>query len=290
MQLEGGGKMNKEYFRILFAQMKLTLDYDENKEFLIEDSFYFEQMNRVLEYLNNIDYDVVVFPELSYHERYEEYFLKASKNRIIVFGSLYVGNENYTVVYQNEKKIIVKKVFSCCVEPSIRHQENMNIRDFFKEELKKHVFKLKGKKFIVLNCAEYYKVAYLIARDEHINKNLFGFLVPCANNKNEVFFSESVALHNHNDSVYSFVVNSISTYKEEPYSVGGSYIFGRLSSFERMCGSKNNSVCSTNICLLDDDCYIVDGLYLYGASSNFYRSDDYKHTPKNLIIKKIGEI
>ena len=278
--------MDKEYFKILFAQMKLTLDYNSDKEYLVADDLYFKQMEKIVEKVN--DNDVVVFPELAYHAKYDSYFVNNSKNKIIVFGSEYVGNENYTVVYHNEKRYNIKKMFNSGVEPSVRYSENVSVKNFFKDHLKNHTFKLKGKKFIVLNCAEYYKVAYFIARDGAKSKNLFGFLVPCANNNNEAFITESKALHNHNDNVYSFVVNSVSTYKNQKYSLGGSYVFGRVSSFERECMGDFRMKHSSNICCLDDGSYFVEGMYLYKDSSVYYRSDNYRHTPKNIKIERIG--
>lgn len=282
--------MEKEYFKIMFAQLKLALDYDCEKEFLVEDEKYFKQMDEIVELINKNSYDVILFPELAHHKKYDNYFKEISKDKIIVFGSTYIGNCNYTVVYNNKEKFYVKKMFNSPIEPCIRYQENISIKDFLKYYLKEHTFKLKGKKFIVLNCAEYYKVAYYISRDEKLNKNLFAFLVPCANNKVDVFFSESVALHNHNENVYSFVCNSVATYKKEKYSIGESYVFGRFSSYERVCLNKNHRLDKVNnICYLDDKSYIVEGMYLYSQTGNYCRSDNYRHTPKNLKIIKMGD-
>ena len=278
--------MNKEYFKILFAQMKLTLDYNSSKEYLIADDSYFKQMEQIIKKVK--DNDVVVFPELAYHSKYDDYFVNNSKNKIIVFGSEYIGNENYSVVYHNEKRYNIKKMFNSGVEPSIRYTKNIGVKEFIKNHLKEHIFKLKGKKFIVLNCAEYYKVAYFIARDEIKSRNLFGFLVPCANNNNEVFLTESKAMHNHNENIYSFVVNSIPTYKNQKYSLGGSYVFGKLSSFEKECIDVFRIKHSANICCLDDQSYFVEGMYLYKDASIYYRSDNYRHTPKNIKIERIG--
>ena len=281
--------MNKDYFKILFAQIKLSLDYDSEKEFLVETDNYFDQMEEIINIISNNSYDVIIFPELSYHDKYNTFFLNNSINKIIVFGSVYMGNENFTVVYNNQKKYLVKKVFNSGVEPSIRFQENISIKDFFKHHLKDHTFKIRGKKFIVLNCAEYYKVAYFIARDEIKSKNLFGFLVPCANNNNQVFLNESMAIHNHNEDIYSFVVNSVATYKGEKYSEGGSYIFGILSNFERKNINHPRLNQANNICYLDNNSYIVEGMFYYGNLSKYFRSDNFRHTPKNFKIIKVGE-
>ncbi len=278
--------MDKEYFKIGFAQMKLNLGCDNEKEFLIGDDLYFNQMDEVVKKIG--DCDVLIFPELSYHKNYESYFLSNSNNKIIVFGSCYVGNENFTIVYYNMKKYMIKKMFNSPVEPSIRYQENIGVKEFLKNNLKERTFVLNGKKFIVLNCAEYYKVAYFIARDEYKSKNLFGFLVPCANNNNEVFLTETKAISNHNDNVYSFIVNSNSLYNGQKYSLGGSYVFGRVSPFERDSFKDFRLKESSNICCLDSGSYFVRGMYLYKESSKYYRSDSFRHTPKNIKIERIG--
>lgn len=283
--------MGDGYFNILFVQLKLVLDYDENKEFLVANDDYFKQMDSVIRMIDENSYDVILFPELAYHDKYDEYFKSISKDKIIVFGSVYVNNFNYTVVYNNNEKILVKKMFCSPVEPAVRYLNSVGVKEFLKEYLNDHTFKLKKKKFIVLNCAEYYKVAYYIARDRKLSKNLFGFLVPCANNNVNVFFEESVALHNHNEDVYSFVVNSVSTYKGEKYSVGNSYVLGKISPFERCClNSDYRTKQVNNIIYLDDDSYVVDGSYLCSDVGKYYRSDNFKHTPKKIkIIKMEGK-
>jgi len=280
--------MKKEYFKIMFAQMDIDLQCDSMKEYVIADKKYFNQMEQIIKKFNEDEFDILLLPELSYHEKYDEYFINASHGKLIVFGSVYIDGENRTVVYQDGQKHLVRKMFASGVEPAVRFQRRISVKDFIKYELKSHTFLLHGRKFIVLNCSEYYKCAYFIARDERLCKNLFGFLVPCANNNSDVFLSESIALHNHNDSIYSFVVNTISKYNEESYAHGASFIFGRISKFERTHSELNRINNKTNnICLLDDTPCIVTGEYLFESSSNYYRSDNFRYTPKNIRIHKM---
>jgi hypothetical protein len=151
-------------------------------------------------------------------------------------------------------------MFNSPVKPSVRYQRDIGIKDFLKYHLKERTFVLEGHKFIVLNCAEYYRVAYFWARDEKTSKNLFGFLVPCVNNNNDVFLTETRAISNHNENVYSFVVNSNSFYNNEKYSLGGSYVFGKISSFERECVKNFRVKDVSNIGCLDDGNYYVESL------------------------------
>lgn len=280
----------KEYFNIGFAQIKLNLDYDSQKEYLIADKMYFSQMKKIINYIDKNYFDIFIFPEMSYHPQFDDYFVKNSHQKIIVFGSVYIGNENFTVVYHNEHKFLIKKMFHSGVEPSIRFHQNITAKEFIKKYLKQHTFKLYGKKIVVLNCAEYYKVAYFVARDNLLNKNLFGFLVPCANNNSQVFFDESIAIHNHNENIYSFVVNSNSSYKNQPYSFGKSYIFGQITKYEKQNLANFQHNHASNICCLDDDSYLVEGMFLFNNNNKYLRSDGFCHTPKNFKIKKLGDI
>lgn len=52
--------MEKEYFKIMFVQKKLSLDYDREKEYLIVDNYYFKQADKTHEKVR--DNDVMVFP------------------------------------------------------------------------------------------------------------------------------------------------------------------------------------------------------------------------------------
>ena len=77
----------------------------------------------------------------------------------------------------------------------------------------------------------------------------------------------------------------------EKYSFGESYIYGKISSFEKNCLDKKYRLqSSNNICYLDSDVYVVEGEFLCCDDDKYCRSDCYKHTPKNFKIIKIGEI
>lgn len=283
--------MDKDYLSVLCCQIELKLACDKSREFLIEDEIYYKQMNYILSFIKDRSPDIVVFPEMSYSEKFEKSLLKFSQNSLIVFGSIYENGKNETIVFFNQKKIKLEKCYLSGVEPSIRTQENISFTSFKKNHLIGHTFNLKGQKIIVLNCAEYYRTAYYLARDKTINKKLFGFLVPSANNNLDVFMEESVALHNHNDKVYSFVVNSKASYNDKDYAEGGSYIFGAMSKYEREVNNiqtlKNKS---NNIVLVDDDPCLIYGEYLINPKTWFYRSDEYKHTPKNLEVIRLNKL
>lgn len=281
--------MEKEYLNVCFAQMELTLENSAESEFLVENDSYFSQMEKIIAHLENNEFDVMVFPEISFCEKYSEKLKSLSQNRLIVFGSKYIDGDNITIIYYDEKEYLIKKRFLCAVEPAIRQCERISVSKFLSTYLKEHTFLLHGKKIIVLNCAEYYNVAYMIARSEKHSKNLFGFIVPCANNNTKVFLDESKAIHNHNSEIYSFVVNAVGTYSGKNYAKGESYIFGKISPFEKECATYPRIEHAGNICYLDEGAYLVSGQFLIQNYSSFYRSDNFYFTPKNFTVKNLGE-
>ncbi len=281
--------MEKEYLNVCFAQLSLTLENSDTSEFLVENQAYHSQMERVLNYLESNEFDVMVFPEISFSKKYSDRLLSLSKGRLIVFGSTYIEGENITVVYYDGKEHLVKKRFLCAVEPAVRSCERISVSKFLTAYLKEHTFTLYGKKIIVLNCAEYYNAAYMIARSSRYSKNLFGFIVPCANNNTKVFLEESRAIHNHNSEIYSFVVNAVGTYSGKNYAKGESYVFGKVSPFEKDCATYSRLEHPGNICYLDDGAYLVTANYLMQNYSPFYRSDNFYFTPKNFNVVRLGE-
>lgn len=281
--------MEKEYLNVCFAQMELTLENSAESEFLVENDSYFSQMEKIIAHLENNEFDVMVFPEISFCEKYSEKLKCLSKNRLIVFGSKYIDGDNITIIYYDEKEYLIKKRFLCAVEPAVRKCERISVNKFLTTYLKEHTFTLYGKKIIVLNCAEYYNVAYMVSRSERYSKNLFGFIVPCANNNTKVFLDESKAIHNHNSEIYSFVVNAVGTYSGKNYAKGESYIFGKISPFEKECANYPRIEHAGNICYLDEGAYLVSGQFLIQNYSPFYRSDNFYFTPKNFTVKNLGE-
>ena len=281
--------MEKEYLNVCFAQLSLTLENSDTSEFLVENEGYHSQMESILKHLETSEFDVMVFPEISFSKKYSDRLLSLSKGRLIVFGSTYIDGENITVVYYDGKEQLIKKRFLCAVEPAVRSCERISVNKFLTTYLKEHTFTLYGKKIIVLNCAEYYNTAYMIARNSRYSKNLFGFIVPCANNNTKVFLEESRAIHNHNSEIYSFVVNAVGTYSGKNYAKGESYVFGKVSPFEKECATYSRLEHPGNICYLDDGAYLVTANYLMQNYSPFYRSDNFYFTPKNFNVVKLGE-
>ena len=279
------------YLSVLLFQLKFEITCTSEKDILVTNSDYFAQMEKCIELIKELSPDICIFPEMTFSPEYNEAFLNLSKGeKIIIFGSTYDGNSNFTKVYFDGNLKNILKVYPCGSEPMIRFFENVSTENFIKDYLKNHEYWIKGKKVYILNCLEYYKAAYLIARNHSLSKDLFGFLVPCSNSNPKVFMDESKALHNHNEFIYSFVSNRIKN--DGSFGYGLSYIFGPIQSHEKewlqnegIVSEKHNSSIITLDKSTPSYCY---GEYAIGdIISRFGRSDSYLNTPRNL---KLGNL
>lgn len=279
------------YLSVLQFQLKLKIKCDNFHDYLIADEEYLEQMKRCIEIINKLKPDIVIFPEMSYQNKYDLIFKEFSKSKkLIVFGSTYINNINNTMIfYDGNLKQIVKR-FPCGSEPMIRFIEKIDVSEFLNTYLHEHEFNIKGNKLYVLNCLEYYEAAYTIARNFKLSSDLFGFIVPCSNSNPKVFMDESKALHNHNEYIYSFVCNRIKNYGLEGY--GRSYIYGPIQYHEKDWLTQEGIISdnhNSSILTLDSSSpSYAYGKFACGKSlSRFGRSDNYINTPKNIIVKNL---
>ena len=283
--------LKNNYLSVVQFQLKLKIKCDNFHDYIIVDEEYQEQMKKCLEIIENLNPDLVIFPEMSYQSEYDQLFKELSNNgKLIIFGSTYIDNINYTMIFQDGNLIPVQKMFPCGSEPMVRFIEKIDGKDFIENYLSKHEFYVKGNKFYVLNCLEYYEVAYLIARNPELSSNLFGFIVPCSNSNPKVFMEETRAIHNHNEYIYSFVCNRIKDDGNSGY--GKSYIYGPIQYHEKdwlteegISSDEHNA----SILMLDSS----SPSYAYGKFaagkdlSRFGRSDSYMSTPQNIIVKTL---
>lgn len=278
------------YLSVLMCQLDMELDCNAQDEYLIETGSIKEQINNATRIIEDKHPDITLFPEMAYIKEYEKIYKSLSKNgKIVVAGSHYEDGVNKTVVFQNERKYEIPKGYASGAEPMTRKISYVSPSDFLATELSNHEFWIKGKKIYILNCMEYYHLAYYIARDEKLRHNLFGIFAICSNSNTHVFEEETVAIHNHNESIYTFVLNCISTYKGENYGDGQSYIYGPVSVHEKEWMKKdgiNTKINPTHILSLTG----TDKQYVYGEFifpeqlSRYGRSDKYVNNPKSLFI------
>lgn len=283
--------LKDNYLSVIQFQLRLKIKCDSIHDYLIVDEDYLEQMKRCIEAIHKLNPDIVIFPEMSYQSNYDDMFIDLSKqDKLIVFGSTYIGNVNYTMVFHDGKIKHVAKMFPCGSEPMVRFIEKISVNDFISNHLSDHEFHIKDNKVFILNCLEYYEAAYTIARSPELASDLFGFIVPCSNSNPKVFMDESKALHNHNEFIYSFVCNRVKANDSRHY--GRSYIYGPIQYHEKDWLTEDGIISddhNASILSLDTD----TPSYAYGkfacgkALSRFGRSDCYINTPKNVTVKKI---
>lgn len=282
--------LKNNYLAITSFQLKLDIICKKDHDLLIQNELYHSQMKKSIEIIKKLQPDIAIFPEMAFSQNYEKTIKELSKDKLIIFGSTYVGHINKTKIYQNCKLNEVTKRFSCGSEPMVRFLEKIDVNTFIKKYLKEHEFYINSQKVYVLNCLEYYQVAYFIARNYELSKNLFGFLVPCSNSNPNVFIEESKAIHNHNENIYSFVCNRIKNDGKSGY--GLSYIYGPIQYHEKDWLTEEGIISDKHNCsILKQDLSTPSYSYgLYAISniiSRFGRSDYYINTPKNVTIKNI---
>lgn len=276
-----------EYLKILGFQLKVNLACDHYKEYLVICKKYQEQIVESLKIIDRLSPDIVIYPEMCYSEDYDSEFIKLSKDKLIIAGSIYEENKNITVVYNNQVRHNIEKRYASGAEPMTRYIDYLEPDEFISKYLDEHTFFIKGKKIVVLNCMEYYHVAYYLARKY---PDIFALISPCSNNNQSVFIEESKALHNHNENIYSFVVNCISDYNDKSYAKGESYIYGPIQHHEKEWLKKEG---------MESDKHNSSILALNGESSYFYgeftnnlvpygRSDRYINNPKKVLVNYLG--
>ena len=143
---------------------------------------------------------------------------------------IYNNGINYTIVFSKGDMFSIKKRNASGAEPMVRFIKDSNGNSFMSEYLSEHIFEINDKKLVVLNCMEYYKQAYYIARSI---PDLFGIICICSNNNVGVFLDETKAIHNHNENIYTFMINSVNIYMGKKYALGESYVYGPIQGHEK---------------------------------------------------------
>lgn len=280
------------YLSVCMFQLKTHLDCNSKDEYLIEASEVFKQMEESFRIIEEYQPDISLFPEMAYLERYEEVYQKLSASKIIVAGSYYKGGINTTVIFLNGKKIEIPKGYASGAEPMARKISYVQPEEFLETQLKQHEFWIKGKKIYILNCMEYYHAAYYLARNRELKDKLFGIFTICSNSNTRVFEEETVCIHNHNENLYTFTLNCVSTYQNENYGDGKSYIYGPVSVHEKEWLRKEGIESKKNVChilsLSEEKAQVVYGEFVFPENlSKFGRSDNYLNNPRDLMVKDL---
>lgn len=284
-------RMN-DYLSVCMFQLKVHLDCNSENEYLIETEDSLMQIEAAFRIIEEKKPDVSLFPEMAYLERYDKRYQELSISRIIVAGSYYKDGINTTVVFENGKKHELAKDYASGAEPMARKITFIQPKDFLRSKLKSHEFWVKGKKIYILNCMEYYHAAYYIARDGKLKNKLFGIFTVCSNSNTHVFEEETVCIHNHNESLYTFTLNCVSTYKGKSYGDGQSYIYGPVSVHEKEWLVKEGIESKKNAChilsLSKENAQFIYGKFVFPENlSRFGRSDKYLNNPRDVIVNNL---
>ena len=281
------------YLSVMMIQLNMTLDCNSINEYLIETDSIAEQFQNAFEMMQNKQPDITLFPEMAYISKFEEKYKEFSKHdKIIVAGSYYKDGINRTVVFQNGEKYEIPKGYVSGAEPMARKVFYKEPDEFLEADLHKHEFYIKGKKIYIFNCMEYYHLAYYVARNSKYRENLFGIFAICSNSNTHVFEEETIVTHNHNESIYTFMLNCVSTYKGKDYGDGQSYIYGPISIHEKEWMDKDGINTKRNpthvLSLSQTKAQCVYGEFIVSESlSRFGRSDSYINNPRNVVVSDL---
>lgn len=274
-----------EYLKIMGFQLNLELESNSKYEYNVWTDFYQKQIDDSFILIDKNNPDLIIYPELAYSDSYYLLLKQLSYDRLIVAGSVYRENINMTIVFFNGQLYEIPKLYASNQEPMVRYIDKLDTEEAI-HKLVDHTFYFKDKKIVILNCMEYYNLAYYLARED---KDIFALVCPCCNNKMNLFKMESQAIHNHNENIYSIVVNSFGTYNEKPFATGESYIYGPIQRQEKLWLSEDgiiNDNHNSSILNLGDK-----ASYFYGEFTNnlkrFGRSDDYINNPRKVKVKML---
>ena len=281
-----------DYLSVCMFQLKVQLDCNSREEYLIETEEVLKQMEEAFRIIEKFKPDISLFPEMTYLERYEKKYQELSVSRIIVAGSYYKGGINTTVIFSNGEKREIAKAYASGAEPMARKIFILPPEEYIKAQIKQHENWIKGKKIYILNCMEYYHTAYYIARNSELNDKLFGIFTICSNSNTRVFEEETVCIHNHNESLYTFTLNCVSTYTGESYGDGKSYIYGPISEHEKEWLRKEGIESKNNVChvlsLSKERAQYIYGKFIFPEKlSRYGRSDKYLNNPRDVIVEDL---
>lgn len=280
------------YLSVCMFQLNIDLDCNSQYEYLIETPEVLRQMEAAFGIIEKYQPDISLFPEMTYLARYEKTYQELSASRIIVAGSYYKDGINVTVIFSNGEKHEIPKRYASGAEPMARKITFFPPKEFLETQIKHHEFWIKGKKIYILNCMEYYHTAYYIARNEELKNELFGIFTICSNSNTRVFEEETVCIHNHNENIYTFTLNCVSTYKKENYGDGKSYIYGPVSVHEKEWLRQEGMESKSNVChvlsLSKERAQFTYGEYVFTENlSRYGRSDNYLNNPRNLVVEDL---
>ena len=108
------------YLSVCMFQLKVQLDCNSQYEYLIETDEVLNQIESAFQIIEKYTPDIIMFPEMTYLERYDETYQKLSISRILVAGSYYKSGINTTVIFSDGVKHEIPKFYASGAEPMAR--------------------------------------------------------------------------------------------------------------------------------------------------------------------------
>ena len=280
------------YLSVCMFQLDIQMDCNSKREYPIETTEVLKQIEKAFYIIKKYQPDIALFPEMAYFERYEKTYQELSVTRNKEAGSYYKEEINTTVIFSNGVKHEIPKAYASGAEPMARVIPLMEPEVFLEKRLFEHEFWIRGKKIYILNCMEYYHTAYYIARKKELKDKLFGIFTICSNSNTRVFEEETVCTHNHNEDLYTFTLNCVSTYKGEKYGDGQSYIYGPVSVHEKEWLRQEGIESKKNVChilsLEKEKSQFIYGKFVFPESlSRYGRSDKYLNNPRDIVVEEL---
>ena len=141
--------LKNNYLSVMLFQLKLKIKCYSTHDYLEITDEYILQMKNSIQLIQVHKPAIAIFPEMSYQSEYDEIFKQLTQDgTLIVFGSTYIGNINYTMVFQNGNLIPVQKMFSCGSEPMVRFIPKIHTQYFLENYLASHEYWVKNKKYM----------------------------------------------------------------------------------------------------------------------------------------------
>lgn len=97
------------YVKVLGFQIKLELESNPEKEYVIKNKEYEKQLEESWKVIKEKNPNIVIYPEMTYIDDNEKKLRKLSKEKLIIAGSIYRDKRNTTIIFQDGEKIELQK-------------------------------------------------------------------------------------------------------------------------------------------------------------------------------------
>ncbi len=285
--------------RVMLCQLKAKQRHIIQKSWVVYDEVR-PQLERCFALIEEQKPQLVVLPETCYIPQLYDTYKSLAQDCFIVAGSAYNDDGiNETHMFgPNGFYSVVPKIFPSPKETMEYNHPNTKMPDLVLKQWEAEVERgewppyfpvideKNGQRLAVLNCMDYYRMGYFVANSSVISPHIWGIVSPCSNGQQEVFFRLAGAIHDANDLIYSFVVNSHNQTRPPGSTQGQSFVMGPITHNTKallslQTGQKDDHF--AYIYKLGEDAEVLFLDLIDGKDVCFFaRSKDFKSTPTNI--------